>query len=279
MLEQTDAHKIFGGQQLQYRHDSQALSCDMQFSIYLPPQADQSKVPVLYWLSGLTCTDQNFVIKAGAQRYAAELGVAIVCPDTSPRGEDVLDDPHGAYDLGFGAGFYLNATQEPWAKHYRMYDYVVAELPQIINAQFPVEPSRASIFGHSMGGHGALTIALKNPDSFRSVSALAPIVSPMNCSLGQKALKAYLGDNRSEWEQYDTCALLNKAKQQLPTLVDQGDADEFLGQLNTELLIQTAERTGYMMDIRYQSGYDHSYFFIATFIEDHLNFHARYLKA
>lgn len=274
-MERLSANTCFGGQQLRYSHASAVLGCDMTFSIFLPPQAEQGKVPVLYWLSGLTCTDENFVTKAGAQRYAAELGIAIVTPDTSPRGEGVPDDPEGAYDFGLGAGFYVNATQAPWSDHYHMYDYISCELPALVAAQFPVDDSRVGISGHSMGGHGALTIALKNPGRFKSVSAFAPICSPLHCPWGEKALGNYLGDDREAWAQYDTCALLSRASERLPILVDQGDADNFLvEQLQTPLLEQAAQEADYPMTIRMQPGYDHSYFFIASFIGEHLAFHA-----
>jgi len=277
-MEQIDAHRCFDGQQLRFRHRADSLDCDMTFSIYLPPQADQRAVPALYWLSGLTCTDENFVIKAGAQRYAAEYGIALIAPDTSPRGEGVPDDPAGAYDLGLGAGFYLNATRQPWDKHYRMYDYVVEELPRLINDHFPVDNEKIAISGHSMGGHGALSIALKNPQRYRSVSAFAPICSPMRCPWGEKALGTYLGNDRDDWRQYDSCELIRQASHHLPILVDQGKADDFLdAQLQPHLLADTAQQAGYPLDIRYRPGYDHSYFFISSFIGDHLRFHARYL--
>jgi len=278
-MEQIGASKCFGGRQLRYRHTSAVLGCDMTFSIFLPPQActrnQSEKVPVVYWLSGLTCTDENFVAKAGAQRYAAELGLAIVAPDTSPRGEGVPDDPDGAWDFGLGAGFYVNATQEPWRRHYRMYDYIVDELPALISAGFAVDSSRTGISGHSMGGHGALTIALKNPGRFRSVTAFAPICSPLRCPWGEKALGNYLGPDRSAWQEYDTTALLAGASEHLPVLVDQGDADSFLvEQLKTPLLEQACSEAAYPMTIRMQAGYDHSYFFISSFIGEHLAFHA-----
>lgn len=271
----------------------------MRFAIFLPPQAvnnegaDKStgkKVPVLYWLSGLTCTDENFMQKAGAFRKAAELGIAIVAPDTSPRGEGVADDENGAYDLGLGAGFYLNATEQPWADHYRMYDYVVEELPALIEANFPVSDKRA-ISGHSMGGHGALTISLRNTDRYTSASAFSPICHPTECPWGQKAFSAYLGSElgsekegkeQSSWQQYDASLLMAKAKdktQQLPTLVDQGSADNFLAeQLNPEALQASAKASDYPLILNMQEGYDHSYFFISTFIEQHLEFHSAHLS-
>jgi len=277
-LEQIGANQSFGGRQLRYKHQSTTLNCEMTFSLYLPPQANNGLVPVLYWLSGLTCTDENFVQKAGAQQYAAEHGIAIVCPDTSPRGEGIADDPEGAYDMGLGAGFYVNATQQPWAEHYQMYSYVVDELPAIINTEFPIDGQRASISGHSMGGHGALTIALKNPGRFKSVSAFAPICSPLNCPWGNKILSNYLGENLEDWKQYDTVELVKQSAVQLPVLVDQGEGDNFLAeQLKTELLIRASEEAEFPMQIRLQPEYNHSYFFIATFIGEHIAFHARAL--
>lgn len=277
-LEQIGSNQSFGGQQLRYKHQSSVLNCEMTFSIYLPPQAAKGPVPVLYWLSGLTCNDENFVQKAGAQQHAAEHGIAIVCPDTSPRGDGVADDPEGAYDMGLGAGFYVNATQQPWADHYQMYSYITDELPALINGEFPVDSQRASISGHSMGGHGALTIALKNPGQYKSVSAFSPIVSPLSCPWGDKVLSNYLGDDREIWAQYDSVELVKSATEHLPVLVDQGDSDNFLvEQLKTELLISAAEKADYPMQIRMQPNYDHSYFFIATFIGEHIAFHARAL--
>lgn len=286
-LEQIGSNQSFGGRQLRYRHRSTTLNCDMTFSIYLPPQAKRGPVPVLYWLSGLTCTDENFVTKAGAQQYAAAHGIAIVCPDTSPRGEDIPDDLEGAYDFGLGAGFYVNATESPWAKHYKMYDYVVDELPALINDQFPINGSKMSVSGHSMGGHGALTIALKNPERYSSVSAFSPICAPIQCPWGQKALGQYIGgnatDNNEQWAEYDTVELVKMSskstKGSLPVLIDQGEADNFLAeQLNTQLLIDTAAVAAFPMRIRLQPEYDHSYFFIASFIEEHLSFHAENLR-
>ena len=277
-LEQIGSNQSFGGQQLRYKHQSSVLNCEMTFSIYLPAQAEKGPVPVLYWLSGLTCNDENFVQKAGAQQHAAEHGIAIVCPDTSPRGDGVADDPEGAYDMGLGAGFYVNATQQPWADHYQVYSYITDELPALINGEFPVDSQRASISGHSMGGHGALTIALKNPGQYKSVSAFSPIVSPLSCPWGDKVLSNYLGDDRETWAQYDSVELVKSATDHLPVLVDQGDSDNFLvEQLKTELLISAAEKADYPMQIRMQPNYDHSYFFIATFIGEHIAFHARAL--
>ena len=277
-MEQIGENRCFGGRQLRFRHASDSTACEMTFSVYLPPAAEKGAVPVLYWLSGLTCTDENFVTKAGAQQYAAKHGMAIVAPDTSPRGEGVADDPDGAYDFGLGAGFYVNATEAPFAAHYRMYDYVVQELPALVTASLPLDSERAAISGHSMGGHGALTIALKNPDRYRSVSAFAPICSPLNCPWGEKALSGYLGHDRAQWAAYDTTELVRTATQHLPILVDQGAADDFLAeQLKPELLEQAAGDARYPMTLRQQEGYDHSYFFIASFIEEHIAFHAQHV--
>lgn len=277
-MEQIAENKSFGGRQLRFTHQSRALNCAMNFSVYLPPAAEHGPVPVLYWLSGLTCTDENFVTKAGAQQHAAQHGVAIVAPDTSPRGEGVPDDSDGAYDFGLGAGFYVNATQTPWSEHYQMYDYIVDELPALVAANLPIDSARAGILGHSMGGHGALTIALRNPDRYRSVSAFSPICSPLQCPWGHKALSLYIGEDRAAWTQYDSTELVRGATQKLPALVDQGGADDFLAeQLKTELLQQACADNDYPMTIRMQEGYDHSYFFIASFIGEHIEFHARHL--
>ena len=274
-IEKISTAKSFSGDQERYKHTSEVLGCEMVFSVYLPPQAAEKSVPVLYWLSGLTCTDENFTQKAGAQKYAAEYGVALVMPDTSPRGEGIPDDTEKAYDFGLGAGFYVNATQEPWNKNYQMYNYIVHELPALINNNFAVDASRVGIFGHSMGGHGALTIALNNPDKYQSVSAFSPIVSPMNCPWGEKALSNYLGPDKETWKQYDTVHLVQNTKVRLPVLVDQGTGDNFLDeQLKTSLLKAAAEQADFPMEIRMQSGYDHSYFFISTFIKDHIKFHS-----
>lgn len=275
-IENISQAKVLGGWHKQYTHTSTTLKCDMRFAIFLPPNASKSKpVPVLYWLSGLTCTDENFMQKAGAFRRAAELGLAIVAPDTSPRGENVADDE--SYDLGQGAGFYLNATQKPWSNHYQMYDYITQELPTIIEDNFPVSEIK-SISGHSMGGHGALTIGLKNPQQYRSISAFSPISNPMQCPWGQKAFSAYLGGDFETWRQYDTCELLKKSSETLPMLVDQGDADSFLvEQLKPEALAAVAKEKGAPLELRMQPGYDHSYYFISSFIEQHLDFHASFL--
>jgi len=280
MTEQLSSIHCFGGKQNQYQHQSEALNCTMQYSVFLPPQAEHEPVPVLVWLSGLTCTDQNFVTKAGAQSAAADLGIAVVCPDTSPRGEGVPDDPDAAYDFGLGAGFYVNATQTPWRQHYQMYDYVVSELPHELATIDQLDLHRMSISGHSMGGHGALTIGLRNPDKYRSISAFSPIVSPINCPWGQKALAGYLGDDQSQWLHYDACNLVAEATEQKPVLVDQGEADSFLQeQLKTQLLVAACDAADYPIQIRMQAGYDHYYFFIATFIRDHIEFHSRYLMS
>jgi len=279
-LEQVGENKSFGGRQLRLSHRSRACDCDMTFALYLPPAAEAGAVPVVYWLSGLTCTDENFVTKAGAQAHAAEHGIAIVAPDTSPRGEGVPDDPDGAYDFGLGAGFYVNATQAPWSAHYRMYDYVVEELPALVEDAFPLDSSRRGIFGHSMGGHGALTIALKNPGRYRSVSAFAPICAPSQCPWGHKALGGYLGDDPAAWAAHDACALIADATERLPLLVDQGGADGFLEeQLKPDLLERACAEADHELTLRLQPGYDHSYFFIATFMGDHVRHHARAFAA
>jgi S-formylglutathione hydrolase len=275
-LIQLSEHKLFAGRQIKYQHHSDSVKGLMQFSVYLPPAAEKQKVPVLYWLSGLTCTDENFSVKAGAQRVAAELGLALVIPDTSPRGDQVADD--AAYDLGQGAGFYVNATQEPWAAHYQMYDYISRELPALVEAHLPVTSAKA-ISGHSMGGHGALVIALREAGAYRSVSAFSPICQPSECDWGKKAFTAYLGDDQSQWLQYDASFLLAQKQSSLPMLIDQGEGDQFYpSQLRTESLIEANQRSQSGAQIRLQPGYDHSYFFISSFIEEHLRFHARHLK-
>ncbi|MCL1047678.1 S-formylglutathione hydrolase [Shewanella electrodiphila] len=276
-LENVSSNKMFGGWLKQYRHHSDTLNCHMRFAIYLPPQAASQKVPVLYWLSGLTCTDENVMQKSGIQRVAAELGIAIVAPDTSPRGENVADDESAAYDFGLGAGFYLNATQAPFNTHYQMYDYVVKELPTLIEQHFPVSNMR-SISGHSMGGHGAISIGLKNPEQYQSISAFSPICNPINCPWGQKAFNGYLGSDQTTWAEYDSSELMKNSTVKLPMLVDQGTEDNFLTeQLKPETLVDAAKTQQSPLTLRMQEGYDHSYFFISSFIEDHLRFHAKYL--
>ena len=275
-IENISVNKSFGGWHKQYSHQSKVLNCAMRFAIYLPPQVSNGeKVPVLYWLSGLTCSDENFMQKTGAQRMAAELGIAIVAPDTSPRGDDVADDD--GYDLGKGAGFYVNATQAPWNRHYQMYDYIVNELPEIIEAAFPVSDKRA-ISGHSMGGHGALTIAMLNPERYSSVSAFSPICNPINTPWGKKAFSAYLGKDHATWRDHDASELMRQARQFVPAKVDQGSADDFLSeQLKPETLVAAAKVSGYPLALNIHQGYDHSYYFISSFIEDHLRFHGQYL--
>ena len=276
-LDIISSNKSFGGWHKQYRHRSTVLDCEMRFAIYLPPLAlTGQKVPVLYWLSGLTCTDENFMQKAGAQRIAAELGIALVAPDTSPRGEGVPDDP--GYDLGMGAGFYVNATQHPWRAHYQMYDYVTRELPELIETHFPVSTRRA-ISGHSMGGHGALIAALREPGRYRSVSAFSPISHPSRAPWGQKALGAYLGNNPLLWQEWDACQLLRHHDcQPLPTLVEVGLDDPFLTeQLGIDALAEIAAAKAWPLELHRHAGYDHSYYFVASFIEAHLRFHASHL--
>ena len=276
-FERIEHRACFGGWQDVWRHRSRELDCDMHVGVYLPPQAATGRCPVLYWLSGLTCTEQNFITKAGAQRYAAEHGVIIVAPDTSPRGDDVPDAD--GYDLGKGAGFYLDATQAPWSRHYRMHSYVADELPALVEAHFPATDARA-ISGHSMGGHGALTIALKHPGRYRSVSAFSPIVAPSQVPWGEKAFTAYLGDDRDTWKRHDAVELVKSSAEKLPLLVDQGDADEFLAtQLKPELLREACAAAGHPLTLRMQPGYDHSYYFIASFIGEHIAHHARALRA
>ncbi|OJY12217.1 MAG: S-formylglutathione hydrolase [Nitrosospira sp. 56-18] len=285
ILKLLSSHCLFEGLQQRYRHYSRTLGCEMNFSIYLPPTAfnpsraprmdGPGKFPAIYWLSGLTCTDENFTLKAGAQRTAAELGIVLVIPDTSPRGEGVAASPDAAYDLGLGAGFYVNATQAPWSRNYQMYDYIVDELPALIEQNFAVGDVRA-ISGHSMGGHGALVIALRNPRRYSSVSAFSPIANPIASSWGRKAFTHYLGNDEKCWQNYDATLLIESSRpsEHLPLLVDQGDADEFLpGQLKIERLIAACEAANYGARITMRQGYDHSYFFISTFIENHLRFH------
>ena len=277
-MQQLEIHKLHGGNLRVWQHDSAATSTPMKFAIYLPPKANTGeKLPVLYWLSGLTCTEQNFIQKSGFAEFASHYNVIVVAPDTSPRGDDVANADR--YDLGQGAGFYVNATQAPWSAHYQMYDYIVEELPALIEANFPANDQR-SIFGHSMGGHGALMIALRNPERYASASAFSPIVAPSQVPWGQQAFSAYLGDDKDTWQLYDTVNLVNQSqgKRQLPILIDQGLADEFLvEQLQPELLEQAAAQANYPMTLRRQAGYDHSYYFIASFIGEHITHHAKAL--
>ncbi len=275
-LETLSQARCFGGTQFIYRHDSRQTGTPMRVSVFVPPQAETRPVPVLWFLAGLTCTEENFAIKAGAQRVAAELGLMLIAPDTSPRGEGVPGDPAGSYDFGLGAGFYVDATQAPYATNYRMRGYIEEELPAIIAAHLPADMGRQGIFGHSMGGHGAITVALRNPGRFKSVSAFAPISAPMDCPWGQKALGGYLGPDRSAWRAYDATALIADGHRLPGLLVDQGSADNFLSsQLKPELLQAACARADIPLTLRYQEGYDHSYYFIASFMEDHLRYHAR----
>ncbi|WP_239954419.1 S-formylglutathione hydrolase [Pantoea sp. Z09] len=274
-LELLEEHRMFGGWQQRWRHQSDVLNCPMTFSIFLPRPQGDTPPPAVWFLAGLTCTDENFSTKAGAQRVAAELGLVLIMPDTSPRGEAVANDE--AYDLGQGAGFYLNATQAPWSAHYRMFDYLSQELPALIAGNFNIS-DRQSIMGHSMGGHGALMLALRLGNRFASASAFAPIVNPGEVPWGQKAFSAYLGEDRAAWRDYDSCALMREVQSRLPMLIDQGDSDQFLAdQLQPERLDVVAKEVGFPLTLRVQPGYDHSYYFIATFVEDHLRFHAQHL--
>ncbi|MBK6492760.1 MAG: S-formylglutathione hydrolase [Sphingomonadales bacterium] len=277
-LDTVSTNKSHGGVQGVYRHQSRATGTDMTFSVFVPPHADGAKLPVIWYLSGLTCTHANVTDKGEFRKACAELGLIFVAPDTSPRGEGVPDDPEGAYDFGLGAGFYVNATQEPFARHYRMRDYIENELPEIVAGNFPADMARQGITGHSMGGHGALTISLRNPGRFRSTSAFAPIVAPAQCPWGQKALGGYLGDDRSTWKDYDACALIEGGARLPDLLIDQGDADANLElQLKTDLLRQACASAGMAATIRMQPGYDHSYPFVSTFMADHLRWHAERL--
>jgi S-formylglutathione hydrolase len=278
-IEKLSESKAFGGVQGVYRHVSRATGTDMTFAVYVPPHAPGARLPVLWYLSGLTCTHANVMDKGEYRRACADHGVILIAPDTSPRGDGVPDDP--AWDFGQGAGFYVDATAAPWAANFRMRSYVEDELPALVAAEFAVaDLTRQSIFGHSMGGHGALTIALRDPARFRSVSAFAPIVSPLNCPWGEKALGGYLGDDRAAWRAYDACALIDDGARLDALLVDQGEADAFLAeQLKPELLVAACERAGIPLTLRMQPGYDHSYFFISTFMRDHIAWHAERLTA
>jgi len=273
-MEKTKSYKQFGGYTNYYSHQSKATGTKMNFAAYLPPQS--GKVPVLYWLSGLTCTEENFITKAYAQAFAAKFGVAVIAPDTSPRGTGIAGE-EASYDLGSGAGFYVDATEAPWSKNYRMYTYVTEELRELVEKNLPVNGQRAGIFGHSMGGHGALTLGLRNPDLYRSISAFAPIAAPMQSAWGQKAFTAYLGTEKSAWARYDASQLIRNATSNIPILIDQGLEDEFLP---NELKLEVLEKAAgdYPLTVRRREGYDHSYFFISTFIEEHFAFHCELLK-
>ena len=276
MTERIERHACFGGWQDVYRHRAESLGCDMTVGVYFPPQAEHGPCPVLYWLSGLTCNEQNFITKAGAQRYAAEHGIILVAPDTSPRGEGVADADR--YDLGQGAGFYVDATRQPWARHYRMQAYVSRELPEWVESD-PAASDVRAISGHSMGGHGALVTALRNPGRYRSASAFSPIVAPSRVPWGEQAFAAYFGDDREAWKQWDAVELVGAAKQPLPLLVDQGGADEFLErELRPHLLQAACAAAGHPLELRMQPGYDHSYYFISSFIGEHIAWHAKHLR-
>jgi S-formylglutathione hydrolase len=273
-LNTKSEQKSFSGVQGVYSHQSESTNCEMEFSVYVPEHAAGEKFPVLFYLSGLTCTQDNVTTKSGFQRYASEYRVIVVCPDTSPRGTD-FEGEHDNYDFGSGAGFYLNATQQPWSENYRMYDYIVDELPALIAENFPIDTQRMGIFGHSMGGHGALTIGLKNPDKFKTISAFAPIVNPSNCPWGVKAFEGYLGSDTADWQQYDaTCLIEQDAKSRHKILIDQGSADNFLEeQLKPEVFQLACQKAGQDLELRMQSGFDHSYYFIGSFIGEHIRFH------
>ena len=274
-IEQFGASKNFGGWTKMFSHPSESCGGEMKFSVFLPPQAESGNVPVLYWLSGLTCNHENFITKAGAQQYAAQSGIMLVAPDTSPRGAGVQGEDDD-YDLGSGAGFYINATEDKWAANYRMEDYIIHELPKIIGVNFPVVKGKDSIFGHSMGGHGALTLALKNPGRFCSVSAFSPICAPSQCQWGEKVFTNYLGENRESWKKHDANELIQNSTLEIPLLIDQGGDDPFLEkELNFELCRNTCEKRDQKLTARLQSGDDHSYYFIATFMEDHIQHHAK----
>ena len=276
-IETISETSCFGGRIGFYRHASERNHCDMQFSVFVPPQAANGKVPVLTFLSGLTCTEENFMVKSGAQRVAAELGLMLVSPDTSPRGEGVPDDPDKDYDFGLAAGFYLNASEEPWSRHYHMYDYITQELPRAVFDNFPGDAERQGLTGHSMGGHGALTIGLRNPGRYKSLSAFAPICTTLHSPWGKKALGYYLGTNTATWHDYDACEVARSvvdANAFGKILIDQGAEDPFLAeQLRPELFEAAASESGLNVELRMHAGYDHGYYFISTFIEDHLRHH------
>lgn len=280
MLELVEEHRCFDGVQRIYKHDARSIGLPMRFSVFLPKEAASGKVPALFYLAGLTCTEETFPIKAGAQRYAAEHGIALIAPDTSPRGADIPGEKD-AWDFGAGAGFYVDATREPWSKHYRMDSYVTQELRETVIAELPVREDRIGIFGHSMGGHGALVLALRNPDIYRSVSAFAPIAAPSQCPWGVKAFSGYLGDDREAWKQYDASELIKgdaAGRFEGGILIDQGLADQFLAeQLHPDVFERNAREAGHTVNVRRHEGYDHGYFFISTFVGEHVAHHARVL--
>jgi S-formylglutathione hydrolase len=276
-IERVSESRCFGGRQLVYKHVSQACACTMRFAVYLPPAAERGAVPALYWLSGLTCTEENFSVKAGAQRCAAELGLALIIPDTSPRGVNIPGED-AQMDVGTGAGFYVNATEAPWAAHYRMYDYIRDELPAVVNANLPIDAARKSISGHSMGGHGAIIIGVGNAQSYRSVSAFAPIASASQSAWGQHALTAYLGADRQRWTAYDAAAVIRAKPSKHELLVDQGMADPYLEQLRPDELKEACRAAGQRLTYRERTGYDHGYYFVSTFIAEHVAFHAAALR-
>ncbi|NBT59488.1 S-formylglutathione hydrolase [bacterium] len=271
--------KCFEGTLEFFEHASQTTSTPMRFAVFLPPQSKVEKVPGLFWLSGLTCTEENFMQKSGAQRVASQLGTALIAPDTSPRGAGIAGESE-SWDFGLGAGFYLNATQAPWSKNYRMYDYILKEFKDLVLKNFPIHPDRLAISGHSMGGHGALVLGLRNPEVFKSISAFSPIVAPSECPWGQKAFKNYLGEDKATWKNYDACQLLRATGFKGEILVDQGTEDKFLNdQLMPEKLQAVARELEFPLKLRMQEGYDHSYYFVSSFIEDHLKFHQRTLSS
>ncbi len=276
-LKKINERKCFGGIVEFYEHSSEACRCPMRFSLYLPSQSEQEKLPVVYWLSGLECNEENFMAKSGAQRYADELGLILVAPDTSPRGCGI-EGEDDSWDFGTGAGFYVNATQAPWSENYRMYEYVSSELIQIIEDNFPAKPGFRGISGHSMGGHGAMIVALKNPGKYQSVSAFAPICAPSLCPWGKKAFGNYLGEDSSQWAEYDANELVKTSSEKLPILIDQGTGDTFLKkQLLGKVFEKTCQEVGYPLDYRWQEGYGHSYYFVSSFIGEHLQYHAKAL--
>lgn len=277
-IELLKSHKSFGGRVDYYSHSSRATGTEMRFSVFRPVSERHNNVPVMFWLSGLTCTEEDFIAKAGAQRWASECGMMIVCPDTSPRGTH-LPGEHDSWDFGSGAGFYVNAVTEGWREHYRMYDYTAKELPALISYNFNADMERVAISGHCMGGHGALVIGFRNPELFRSISAFSPIAAPTECPWGQKAFVNYLGEDRELWKEYDASEIIQTVKVRTPVLIDQGTDDEFLdAQLKPEIFLQAAKDAGYPVKLRMQEGYDHSYYFIASFIKDHIDFHVKNLS-